>query len=79
MPRIKIVSGIMLVCAAAVVLAGCKNSNQLFQDNNDGGWFSKPVEMFSKPEWAKPANATTADLGPSGPVGGVSATPSATC
>lgn len=59
----------MLVCAAAVALAGCKNSNQLFQDNNDGGWFSKPVEMFSKPEWAKSANATTADLGPSGPVG----------
>lgn len=66
MPRIKIVSGIVLVCAVA--LAGCKNSNQIFQDNNDGGWFSKPVEMFSKPEWAK-TSTTTAELGPSGPVG----------
>lgn len=67
MPRIKIVSGIVLVCAAAVALAGCKNANQLFVDNNDGGWFSKPVDMFSKPEWSK--SSGTAELGPSRPVG----------
>jgi hypothetical protein len=66
--RIKAVSGIVFVCVAAIAVAGCKNSNQLFQDNNDGGWFSKPVEVFTKPDWAK-SNATTAELGPSGPVG----------
>jgi hypothetical protein len=66
--RIKAMSGIVFACAAALAVAGCKNSNQLFQDNNDGGWFSKPVEMFSRPEWSK-TSATTAELGPSGPVG----------
>lgn len=68
LPRIKVVSGIALVCAAAIAVAGCKNSAGVFQDNNDGGWFSKPIEIFNKPEWAK-NTATTEDLGPSGPVG----------
>lgn len=54
----------------AVALAGCKNSAGVFQDNNEGGWFSKPIEMFSKPDWAKPASISrTAELGPKGPVG----------
>ena len=69
MPRYKIVSGIVLVCAAALAVAGCKNTAQVFTDQNDGGFFSKPVEFFKKPDWAKPANTSTADLGPSGPVG----------
>jgi hypothetical protein len=63
------VTGIALLCATALTVAGCKNSNQLFEDNNDGGWFSKPVQMFKTPDWAKPANTNTAELGPSGPVG----------
>jgi hypothetical protein len=67
LPRIRNITGIALLCATALTVAGCKNSNQLFESNNEGGWFSKPVEMFSKPEWAK-NTATTADLGPSGPV-----------
>ncbi len=62
------VTGIALVCATALTVAGCKNSNQLFQDNNDGGWFSRPVEMFKTPDWAR-NSAPTAELGPSGPVG----------
>ncbi|HEY4142562.1 MAG TPA: hypothetical protein VGM57_14170 [Pseudolabrys sp.] len=68
MPRIRMVTGIALLCATALTVAGCKNSAGVFQDNGDGGWFSKPVEMFSKPEWTK-NTATTANLGPSGPVG----------
>ena len=60
----------MLLCATAFAVAGCKNSADVFTDQNDGGWFSKPVEFFSKPEWAKPASISkNADLGPSGPVG----------
>jgi hypothetical protein len=52
-----------------LTVAGCKNSAQVFTDQNDGGWFSKPTEFFSKPEWAKPASVNNAALGPSGPVG----------
>src|ERR1700687_5856584 len=48
---------------------GCKNSAQVFESQNDGGWFSKPLDLFAKPDWAKPAgNTRGADLGPSGPV-----------
>jgi hypothetical protein len=61
------VTGIALLCATALTVAGCKNSNQLFEDNNDGGWFSKPVEMFKTPDWAR-NTAPTAELGPTGPV-----------
>lgn len=68
MPRIRIVTGLALLCATAFAVAGCKNSNQLFENNNEGGWFSKPVEMFKSPDWAK-SNTNTASLGPSGPVG----------
>ena len=61
----------MLVCTAAlaVALAGCKNSAQVFQDNNESGFFSKPVDIFAKPDWAKFTDAKTAELGPQGPVG----------
>jgi hypothetical protein len=64
-----VISGIVLVCVAALAVAGCKNSADVFSDQNDGGWFSKPVEFFKKPDWAKPADASNASLGPSGPVG----------
>jgi hypothetical protein len=69
LPRYKSASGIVLVCVAALAVAGCKNSAQIFQDQNDGGFFSKPVEFFKKPDWAKPANTNSAELGPTGPVG----------
>jgi hypothetical protein len=49
-------------------LAGCKNATDLFQNQNDGGWFSKPI--FQKPQWALPDSvARSPDLGPTGPVG----------
>lgn len=49
-------------------MAGCENKAQVFQDNNSGGWFSKPMDIFEKPSWARPTT-TSASLGPSGPVG----------
>jgi len=58
---------IALVCAATLVVSGCKNSAQVFQDQNEGGWFSKPVDLFAKPDWARPSNASVS-LGPKGPV-----------
>ncbi len=55
-----------LICAAALALAGC-SSSKFLDDKNEGGFFSKPIDLFSSPEWAKPAT-TTVQLGPTGPV-----------
>jgi hypothetical protein len=70
--RCRVVSRIALIaCAAGLALgvAGCKNSAQIFQDNNEGGWFSKPIDLFAKPTWA---SATSDDqnvrLNPRSPV-----------
>ena len=67
--RIRIVAVGLVLAAVGLALAGCKNSLQLFQDNNEGGWFSKPMDLFDKPSWSK---ATVSDqnvtLGPKGPV-----------
>jgi hypothetical protein len=53
-----------------LAVAGCGDKVQMFQGNNEGGWFSKPVDVFAKPEWAKPTgDSKAADLGPKGPVG----------
>jgi hypothetical protein len=68
--RCRAVSRIALVlCAAGLAVAGCSNTAQLFQDNNEGGWFSKPIDVFTRPSWA---SASSDDknirLGASGPV-----------
>jgi hypothetical protein len=59
---------IALACATALAVCGCKNPSGVLQDQNDGGWFSKPIDMFAKPDWARPASAGV-NLGPQGPVG----------
>jgi len=43
---------------------------QLFQDNNEGGWFSKPVDVFAKPSWARATgdDNSNVQLNPRGPV-----------
>ena len=58
--------GIALACAAALVVSGCKNSADVFTDQNDGGWFSKPMNTF-KPDWALASNSSV-NLGPQGRV-----------
>ena len=70
LPRFRALSRIALVCAGvlAAAVGGCKNSAQVFQDNNEGGWFSKKVDIFAKPEWAMASIDTNADLSPRGPV-----------
>jgi hypothetical protein len=62
---------IALVCAAALTLGlgGCKNSAGVLQDNNEGGWFSKPLDVFAKPDWARPADNKNVQLSPNAPVG----------
>lgn len=70
MPRYRVISRIALVCVVAVAsgVAGCKNAADVFQDQNDGGWFSKPI--FQKSQWSMPDSvARSPDLGPKGPVG----------
>lgn len=57
-----------LACCAMLLVGGCKNTAQVFEDNNDGGWFSKPADIFAKPDWARPSTAQVS-LGPRGPVG----------
>ncbi len=56
-----------VVCAATLAVGGCKNSAQVFEDQNDGGWFAQPLDLFGKPDWARPSNASVS-LAPKGPV-----------
>ena len=67
MPRYRAIIGIAVACAAALAAAGCKNSAQVFEDQNEGGWFAKPVNMLAKPDWARPTTSAV-NLGPTGPV-----------
>ncbi len=70
--RRRVVSRIVLVgCAIglAAAIAGCTNSVRLLPDNNEGGWFSKPVDVFAKPSWARPTgDDNNVQLNPRGPV-----------
>ena len=54
MPRCRAVSAILLVCGVAIAaaLGGCSASPQVIDDKNEGGWFSKPLNVFHKPDWA---------------------------
>jgi hypothetical protein len=72
LPRHRAISRIALVCAVALAgsVAGCKNSAQVLDSNNEGTWFSKPVDVFASPEWANlRGDQRTPELGPQGPVG----------
>ena len=60
-------SSLALALLLAVGVAGCSNKAGVFEDKNEGGWFSKPVDLLQKPDWARPTT-TSASLGPSGPV-----------
>jgi hypothetical protein len=61
--------GIALACIATLAAAGCTGSARVLEDQNDGGWFSKPVDFFGKPDWARPSAGKGVNLGPQGPVG----------
>ena len=66
LPRWRVYLSIAFACTAAVAVAGCKNAAGVFEDQNDGGWFSKP--FIAKPDWAR-ASTGNVSLGPQGPVG----------
>jgi hypothetical protein len=63
--RLRACSIAMLACALAV--GGCAQQLSSITEAHDSGWFSKPMEIFRKPEWAT-VSSNTAELGPSGPV-----------
>lgn len=44
----------------AAALGGCGSATSLFEGNNDGGWFSKKVDIFAKPDWATPSESKSA-------------------
>lgn len=69
MPRLSATSslGLISVLLLAIAVGGCENKAQVFQDKNEGGFFSKPLNLFDKPSWARPT-AASVDLGPKGPV-----------
>src|SRR5215468_9499729 len=66
LPRRRVYLSVAFACTAAIAVAGCKNTAQVFEDQNDGGWFSKP--FIAKPDWAR-ASTGNVSLGPQGPVG----------
>ncbi|HEY6022921.1 MAG TPA: hypothetical protein VIV34_01945 [Pseudolabrys sp.] len=67
MPRHRAIASVAFACVAALAVAGCKNSAQVFEDQNEGGWFAKPVNLLGKPDWARPT-VSAVNLGPQGPV-----------
>lgn len=66
--RVRSRAGLLAVAAVAATLSGCQNAAQVLQDNNEGGWFSKKMDLFSRPEWAASNDTKGVALGPSGPV-----------
>jgi hypothetical protein len=50
----------------ATAVGGC--SSAMF-DKNEGGFFSKPVDIFHKPDWARPGDDKSVEMGKSGSVG----------
>jgi hypothetical protein len=63
--RLRARSIITLACAMA--LGGCAQQLSSITEARETGWFSKPVDLFRKPEWAT-VGSNTAELSPSGPV-----------
>lgn len=68
LPRFSVVSRLTVAGAVALAVAGCAGGGQLLSGSSEGGWFSKPIDVFAKPDWAQPTTGRTVQLGPSGPV-----------
>jgi hypothetical protein len=53
----------------AAASAGCSGTADLFDSKSDSGLFSKPLNVFTRPEGSDATDGNTVSLGPSGPVG----------
>ena len=71
MPRHRASSFTVLVFAVGLcgALGSCKNATGFLDDKNEGGFFSKPLDVFAKPDWARPAADKANNLDTGGPVG----------
>jgi hypothetical protein len=52
----------------ALSAAGCSGSTPLFDKEAYSDLFSKKIDLFSKPTWARAERSKNINLGPSGPV-----------
>jgi hypothetical protein len=74
-PRQSAFSSLALLCVLglATILGGCSagldERRRTAEAKSDGGWFSKSVDIFAKPEWASAGSTKNIELGPKGPVG----------
>ncbi len=57
----------MITLACAMALGGCAQQLSSITEAQDTGWFSKPMDLFRKPEWATVAS-NSAELSLRGPV-----------
>lgn len=57
--------GFGIAIAVGATVGGCSGDASVLDRNN---WFAKPANMFTRPDWAQPADANTAELGPKGSV-----------
>jgi len=68
---------VLTACAFAMAAAagGCAQQISGLSEAHEAGWFSKPLDVFSKPEWARTSNASldTVSMRPVGPEDMVSA------
>jgi hypothetical protein len=55
------------VIVIAAALAGCSNRAQVF--GAEGGWFSRPLDIFEKPDWSVSSSSNVPDLSKRPPVG----------
>lgn len=69
MPRHCARFGIALGCVAVLSVGGCTGTPRVFEDQNEGGWFAKSVDLFGKPDWARPSGGRNINFGPQGPAG----------
>ncbi len=54
MPLYRAVISIAWLCIAALALGACKNESGLFDSaSSDSGLFTKKIDIFAKPDWAK--------------------------
>jgi len=67
LPRRRVTSRIVFVCAAALTVAGCSGATRVFEGAGEN-LFAKPIDVFAKPDWARPTTHKS-DLGPKGAVG----------
>ncbi|MEP7030782.1 MAG: hypothetical protein ABI830_07600 [Pseudolabrys sp.] len=69
MPRTAAISRIALASLLALAAASCGGGSNFFADQNDGGWFSKRVEIFKTDNASASSPRAGGDLTPKGPVG----------